>query len=658
MSEITEILLTKYYGFGADPNNKNYLSSHEAIYDPKKFDKKTESTESAEKEAIEEATSQRTSVEGKKDDEEDGTRSIRIEAVRSSRAILDVDSFEEGATEIYEYESLLESTLPQENDVQEGHRIIQDFKEPLTPEKEKKADEATEILNQNGSKWTTHFDEASEHASDISSVRTTKKTRNKSALTTSGSTLSSQTLQPPKKLPSCNGIFLDMTNLSLLEFPLDIIANLPNLRMLYLENNSLTNLPDELFSGLRVLQWLDLRNNQLKSLPATVKHHQCLETILLDGNLFEELPLELCLLPNLKELQASRNPLFLPPPDILGLGFAATINFLRNEWNKLHPDEAVSLPEREKKAKLPTILCSDPPVVKTTSKTSRIFGSASTGHIGGETKKTSVRERGWNYKPSNRCKNRGSDEALEMRLLWIAKVKEMLTKQTLALQKIKDQDALKNWRRDRRSYKRSMSRAASRTEEDTPFGIDIHSDGSSLKSQSKMPLQSVKTRKRHLDWATNIDHKMKDLYESLNQLEKSRESKTMTPRSEQKLLENEIKKVQIITVPRRLVSSSIHYFFLFSSFLMYKTKSRVFVDATTQRWDSAQALIFHLKLSHTSLRRPSLYKILKTTNKFKSSGRKFKDDSEMTGLINAMMWIFLILFVKNLTKCSTRAEKR
>ena len=66
------------------------------------------------------------------------------------------------------------------------------------------------------------------------------------------------------------------------------------LQMLYLENNSLTSLPEELFSSLKLLQWLDVRNNKLTGLPKSIKYHASLETILLEGNLFEELPLELC----------------------------------------------------------------------------------------------------------------------------------------------------------------------------------------------------------------------------------------------------------------------------------------------------------------------------------------------------------------------------
>lgn len=64
--------------------------------------------------------------------------------------------------------------------------------------------------------------------------------------------------------------------------------------MLYLENNNLSELPEELFVSLPHLQWLDVRNNQLTNLPASIRSHPSLESILLQGNKIEKLPLELC----------------------------------------------------------------------------------------------------------------------------------------------------------------------------------------------------------------------------------------------------------------------------------------------------------------------------------------------------------------------------
>lgn len=64
--------------------------------------------------------------------------------------------------------------------------------------------------------------------------------------------------------------------------------------MLYLENNNLSELPKELFVSLPHLQWLDIRNNQLTNLPTSIRSHPSLESILLQGNKFEKLPLELC----------------------------------------------------------------------------------------------------------------------------------------------------------------------------------------------------------------------------------------------------------------------------------------------------------------------------------------------------------------------------
>ena len=49
------------------------------------------------------------------------------------------------------------------------------------------------------------------------------------------------------------------------------------------------------------------------------------------------------LVPNLKNLQTSDNPLIFPPREILDSDFICLINFLRSEWNKVNPNERVEL---------------------------------------------------------------------------------------------------------------------------------------------------------------------------------------------------------------------------------------------------------------------------------------------------------------------------
>ena len=63
--------------------------------------------------------------------------------------------------------------------------------------------------------------------------------------------------------------------------------------MIYLEGNNLKELPGALFQTLKFLQWLDVRNNQLNCLPSDIKGHPHLETILIQRNKMERLPLEL-----------------------------------------------------------------------------------------------------------------------------------------------------------------------------------------------------------------------------------------------------------------------------------------------------------------------------------------------------------------------------
>ncbi|KAK3554142.1 hypothetical protein QTP70_019074, partial [Hemibagrus guttatus] len=98
---------------------------------------------------------------------------------------------------------------------------------------------------------------------------------------------------------------------------------------LYLEGNELSSLPDNLFSRLPHLLWLDLRNNQLICLPADIGQHRCLKTLLLEGNLITELPVELGNTITLRALSLRNCPISFPPQEVLQQGLAHILQFLR-----------------------------------------------------------------------------------------------------------------------------------------------------------------------------------------------------------------------------------------------------------------------------------------------------------------------------------------
>ncbi|XP_048507393.1 E3 ubiquitin-protein ligase LRSAM1-like isoform X5 [Athalia rosae] len=332
---------------------------------------------------------------------------------------------------------------------------------------------------------------------------------------------------PPRKTPACNGVYLDLTAIGISEFPLDMLDQLSNLRMLYLENNNLLKLPNALFSTLKFLHWIDVRNNKLTDLPSNIAWHPCLETILLQGNEIEKLPLQLCLIPNLKRLQVTRNPLVFPPKNIVDRGSDAVLEYLRTEWKKLHPeatDTSKDVPkDLEKdndkdKPDFTTILCYEPKSIakkkKVADQLPDISSLTSKSSSDANSIKKTVRQKSWEYKPSNRNKT-----------------------------------ALKNWRQDKRSYDNSIVKAGKRTAANIPFAVDLDDYPMHSKQDSKMVrLQNSSQRfkaggkrKYGLIAAINIDRKVEELFESLSQLQIVYHSGT--PRTEQKLFETEIRKI-------------------------------------------------------------------------------------------------------------------
>ncbi|XP_017760317.1 PREDICTED: E3 ubiquitin-protein ligase LRSAM1-like [Eufriesea mexicana] len=537
MSDLTKDLLMQYYGLGAESSNKKFLSIHRCIENMKNEEENQVTEESAL------ATNEENAADEGSQGDNDEKRKLSIANDLYRRPLRVLDNLEDAydgddnfdlrdidfgpniACNIFEtasteqlHEQLLEQSL---NDVP-LHSIKTNIEEPEV--------ETNDATNTHKSEMNLALikDNSSDNLSEASSS-TIRESRRSSK---------SSTCLPPlvrKKEPIYNEMFVDFSNTDLKQFPSEILSIFPRLRMLYLSNNRLIEIPDEIFSGLKYLEWLDVRYNQLSSLPTTVKWHSCLETILLQGNKLENLPLELCTLPNLKTLQVTQNPLITPPKDVVTSGCAEILEFLRIEWNKAHPEEQVEPKDNRIEPKLSTILCYQSPR-KDKKKMLPLKNTIYNRNI-------SKRERRKSYKPSNRCESTGANVMAEHRLLWFSKLKELFTKQTAVLQKIKDEKVLKEWRRDKRSYSKAMEKAIKRNEDDIPFGFNVEDYTSIFKQNSKLKNlgSKVKNKKRFIP-PTDINKKINELLESLNKLEINTTDE-ITPRSKQNLYRNEIEKI-------------------------------------------------------------------------------------------------------------------
>ncbi|XP_018351200.1 PREDICTED: leucine-rich repeat-containing protein 27-like isoform X1 [Trachymyrmex septentrionalis] len=370
-------------------------------------------------------------------------------------------------------------------------------------------------------------------ASDVSSIAGKKKT----AMFVPPST------PPPNRIPIYNETFVDLTSTGLTSFPIEMLEKYPAIQMLYLENNNLLELPERLFVSLQNLQWLDVRNNLLTSLPTTIKSHPSLETILLQGNKIEKLPLELCLVPKLKILNVAHNPITTPPKDIIVLGCSSILSYLRSEWNKLHPNESVTFVKQEIEPKASTILCYRSPREKRwkLSKIPRRV-SKSTNDINDSLKGSAVRKKTKTYKPSNRCEGTGTNIVMEQRQQWISKARDLLSVQSATIQKIKDLDTVKEWRGDKRSFNKSMEKISRRNEDDIPFAIDIE-DYPAIQKRSQKAGDYTDNQKEEKLKLVNINQKIQELSGFLQKFEITKSSEILTPKSKQKYLQTEIKKL-------------------------------------------------------------------------------------------------------------------
>ncbi|KAL6446383.1 hypothetical protein ACFW04_001160 [Cataglyphis niger] len=534
MSDIAENLLTQYYGLSTKSETEKFLSIHECVSNVENDVEKLIGEQSTVDTANDNDTSKET--EEQENDVENEERNSEADIpTRSSRTLewealeddektsssFDIIFGENTVSNLYENTSASSSKEKQDLILHNANAIILD----------------SENNEGNDLYLSLNEDALLDSASDVSSITEEKKTKKSPNI--------SPSTPPPNKSQIYNENFVDLTSAGLTSFPIEVVEKYSSIQMLYLENNNLSELPKELFVSLPYLQWLDVRNNQLTNLPTSIRSHPSLESILLQGNKFEKLPLELCLVPKLKILNVAHNPIITPPKDIIALGCSGILNYLRTEWNKLYPDEPAISVERKIEPKLSTILCYQSPHEKR-RKLSKISqrASKSTNDIG-SFKGVSVRKRSRAYKPSNRCENKGINIAMEQQMQWMSKARELFNAQSATIQKIKDSDAIKGWRRDKRSFSKSMEKVSRRNEDDIPFAINII-DYPAIRKQPQKAKENANNQtyeKLRFAASVNINNKIQELLGSLQKFEIAESSEILTPKSKQKYLQTKIQKL-------------------------------------------------------------------------------------------------------------------
>ncbi|XP_071627963.1 uncharacterized protein [Temnothorax longispinosus] len=532
--DIAESLLAQYYGIFEGPKAEKFLSIQECVGSVENDSDKLIGEQST-VETNDDDTSRETGVQENDIENEEENSEIDIPA-RSSRALkweaLEDKEDEETSSE---FDIIFEANTAgnlYENTCASSGKETQDF----AIYSKAASTLGLEDNEGNDSYLSLSEDILPDSASDISSIAGKKKTEKSAIKFVPPST------PPPNRTPLYTETFVDLTSTGLTSLPIEAIEKYPAIQMLYLEDNNLTELPEKLFVSLQHLQWLDVRNNLLTSLPTSIKSHSSLETVLLQGNKIEKLPLELCLVPKLKTLNVAHNPITAPPKDVIALGCSSILSYLRSEWNKLHPNEPVTFVEQKIEPKASTILAYRSPREKRwkLSKVPRRI-SKSANDIGGSFKGSAIRKKSRGYKPSNRCEGKGTNMIMEQRLQWISKARDLLSAQSATIQKIKDLDTIKEWRRDKRSFNKSMEKISRRNEDDIPFAIDIE-DYPTIRKRIQNAGDADNYKREKLR-SININRKIEELTGFLQKLEITKSSEILTPKSKQKYLQTEIEKL-------------------------------------------------------------------------------------------------------------------
>ncbi|KAJ2939301.1 hypothetical protein O0L34_g13397 [Tuta absoluta] len=365
---------------------------------------------------------------------------------------------------------------------------------------------------------------------------------------------------------------------------LEAVPDLNNLSVvvLYLQDNKLTILPDDFFPSLPFLAYLDLRDNCLKEIPTTIKNHQTLTHLLLQNNCLTALPDELGTL-SLKILQVSGNPIMYPPEEIVNAGQAKILSFLHDKYVERVLEDSQEFDS--------VTTTDDPKTVSSEMLTYKAYNNAviDESKRGGGLKvevceKPDLDDSDEEYYAKikgkcpklDKCRHKvlpsycqsskylkplyaedkmSREERIKrnyFRDVAIQKRKDLLASREKILQERKNLENLKNWR-NKYKYSQFFCRDASYRLDPKQFPYDTSADYLKLltrediekdlpdKYRKSLVRQSKPVRPRKPKNDVHLAMKIKKLFENLDSLDLNKES--MTPRTEQKVLLNEIHKI-------------------------------------------------------------------------------------------------------------------
>ncbi|KPJ03151.1 Leucine-rich repeat-containing protein 27 [Papilio xuthus] len=367
------------------------------------------------------------------------------------------------------------------------------------------------------------------------------------------------------------------------------LATLPKIEnkmlcILYLQNNKIKDLPDDFFETLPYLTWFDMRDNELCDIPKSIKNHQNLSHLLLQNNKLSTLPNELGTVVNLKVLQISGNPLTYPPKEIINAGTAKIVQFLHKKFIDEQDSQLRSASVGDENSNLNTKLLSETDLKsynsvyeenlkgrqylsvllseKDVTESEIEFYSKNKGKcpkLATSRKKTSpCHTQSSKYLKPVYARSKEKQDAkitqTYLREMALKKQKDLMASKDKILQSRKNLELLKNFRKTYRTNQLSMPRGNThykRTANDYPYDTnpeymtlltrdDIEKDlpDKYKKRLWRRPKPTV-PRKKNGD--VHLAMKIKKLFETLEAIDLNK--REMTPRTEQKMLLNEIHKI-------------------------------------------------------------------------------------------------------------------